>query len=229
MAKIKFGALAADARGKIDGVVYSKNQFGSYIRQKVSPVQPNSERQTLVRERQTTLSKRFSTVITEAQREAWRGFATVNPVPDVFGNPQALTGIAAYIRLNQVILNGGGTIINTPPADLEVPGLFSMSVTASTGPDLVEIAFTPTPLPAGMRLYIFGTQGMNAGVNFFRPLMRFLGVSGPAAVSPFDATSMYTAKFGSLIVDKAIGLTVSVVDITKGAVSPGIFAKAIVT
>jgi hypothetical protein len=305
MAKIKFGALAADARGKIDGVVYSKNQFGSYIRQKVSPVQPQSERQTLVRERQTTLSKRFSTVITVEQRQAWRGFATVNPVPDVFGNPQALTGVASYVRLNQVILNGGGSIIDTPPADLEVPGLFSISgvafgagvatavtsgvvagfvltatvashpyvvgqrvalsgfagdgaplngqimtvsaITATTvvgtvTPETIaatgagtitsvnqlDIAYTPTPLGAGLRLYVFGTQGLNAGVEFFKPLMRFLGVSAAAQASPFDMAPIYTAKFGDLIVGKAIGVTVAVVDITKGALTPGLFLRLVV-
>ena len=130
MAKIKFGAVVQDARGKIDGIVYSKNQFGAYVRQKVSPVNPKTARQTLVRERMTTLSKRFSTIITQAQRDAWNFFGKVNPVVDVFGNPQATTGIIAYTRLNGVILNAGGTIIDTPPADLEVIGLLSLSVLA---------------------------------------------------------------------------------------------------
>jgi hypothetical protein len=305
MAKVKFGALASDARGKIDGVVYSKNQFGAYIRQKVSPVQPQSPRQTLVRERQTTLSKRYSTVITEAQREAWRGFALTNPVPDVFGDPQALTGIASYVRLNQIILNGGGTIIDTPPADLEVPGLFSMTavgyapgvavavtsgsltsnvltlitgghafvvgqkvalsgftgdgadlsgetvtITSVTATDIVaafthadigstgtgtatsvnqlDLTYTATPLAAGLRLYVFGTQGFNAGVNFFKPNLRFLGVSAAAQASPYDAGSQYATVFGDLIAGRAIGVTAAVVDLTRGARTPGIFARVVV-
>lgn len=305
MAKVKFGALAQDARGKIDGVVYSKNQFGAYIRQKVSPVQPQTARQTLVRERQTTLSKRFSTIITEAQRQAWNGFGKVNPVVDVFGNPQALTGVAAYLRLNQVILNAGGAEIDTPPADLEVIGLESLSVQAfaagvvqaataaslaanvltltavghsfvvgqilafsaftggladlngtnqtiatvvgdtltfaivhanDVGPETgtltstgqVRVTFGASPLGAAERLYLFATAGLNAGRQFFQPNLRWIGVSGAAATTPYDASADYTGKFGSLIAGQAIGLKVHVVDRTKGALSPGIFVRVVV-
>jgi hypothetical protein len=305
MAKVKFGGIAQDARGKIDGIVYSRNQYGSYVRVKVSPVQPNSARQTLIRERTTTLSKRFSTVISEAQRAAWSGFATANPVPDVFGNPQALSGITSYVRLNQVVLNAGGTIIDTPPADLQVPGLLSLTAAAYaagvafaatefsyvdpvltmtvtghtfavgqkvrfsgftgslaglngtdrtivtapantltfsiaglgvadadtgtlTSVNQLSLAFTPTPLGAGLRLYIFATAGKGAGVHFFRPFFRWIGISGAAQISPYDAGIDYVARFGSLVAGQAIGVTVAVVDRTKGAVTPGIFQRVIV-
>lgn len=228
MAKVKFGALAQDARGKIDGIVYSKNQFGAYARQKVSPVQPRGNRQTLVRERLATLSKRFSTVITEAQRQAWNGFGKVNPVVDVFGNPQALTGIAAYNRLNNVILEAAGTRIDTPPADLEVIGLLSMTAVASAGGGTLAITFTATPVGANEKLYIWASQGLNAGRQFFQSNLRFIGVSAAAQTSPFAAGTLYTTKFGSLIQDQAIGLLVGVCDVTKGAVTPGIFQRVVV-
>jgi hypothetical protein len=305
MAKIKFGALAEDARGKIDGIVYSRNQFGAYARQKVSPVQPQTARQTLVRERMTTLSKRFSTIISEADRLAWNAFAKVNPVVDVFGNPQALGGISAYNRLNGVILNAGGTIIDTPPADLAVNGLESMTaaatavgaataVTASAiaanvltltfaahpyviGSQLalttfaglgaflngntvtvltfdathitaafvhadvaaggaglatevngVVLTFGASPLGAAEVLYIWASQGLSAGRQFFKPNLRFIGVSAAAAATPYQAGVQYSAKFGSLIVGTAIGFLVGVCDPAKGAVTPGIFARVVV-
>jgi hypothetical protein len=228
MAKIKFGALAQDARGKIDGIVYSRNQFGAYARQKVSPVQPQAFRQTLVRERLTSLSKRFSTVITDSQRQAWNAFAKVNPVVDVFGNPQALSGISAYVRLNAVIENAGAALIDTPPADLSVTGLLSMTAAAAAGAATLGITFTATPLGAGLELYIWATQGLNAGRQFFKPNLRFLGVSAAAQASPFAAGTLYTAKFGSLISGSAIGVLVGVCDPTKGAVTPGIFQRVVV-
>lgn len=228
MAKVKFGGLAQDARGKVDGVVYSKNQWGAYIRQKVSPVQPQTARQTLLRERMTTLSKRYSTIISEAQRAAWTGFAKVNPVIDVFGNPQSLSGISAYVRLNQVILNALGTIIDDPPADLEVTGLLSATVTATASPAALSIAFTASPLGANEKLYVWASAGKNAGRQFFKPDLRFIGVSAAAAASPFDALALYTAKHGSLIAGSAVGFLVAVCDVTKGAVSPGLFQRVVV-
>ena len=228
MAKIKFGAVVQDARGKIDGIVYSKNQFGAYVRQKVSPVQPRGARQTLIRERMATLSKRFSTVITAAQQAAWNAFAKVNPMVDVFGNPQAMTGISAYTRLNGVILNALGTRIDTPPADLEVIGLLSMTAVAAAGAGTLAITFTATPLGAGIQLYIWASQGRNEGRQFFNSDLRFIGVSAAAQASPYAAGAQYTGIFGSMIAGTAIGVLVSVCDPTKGAVTPGIFARVVV-
>lgn len=133
MAKIKFGALAADARGKIDGVVYSRNQFGAYIRQKVSPVQPQTDRQLLIRERMTTLSKRFSFVLTQILQLAWKSFAASTPVSDVFGNSQLLSGIQAYDRVNLVRMNLDEDPADTPPSDLAITGLTSLAVVADAG------------------------------------------------------------------------------------------------
>jgi len=229
VAKVRFGGIAQDARGKIDGIVYSRNQYGGYVRVKVSPVQPNTARQTLVRNRTALLSKRFSTVITEAQRAAWSVFGAAHPKTDVFGNPQALSGIASYVRLNQVILNAGGTIIDTPPPDLEVAGLLSMTATASAGAGTLSITFTPTPLGAGLVLYIWSSEGKGAAVNFFRPFLRFIGVSPAAPASPFAAGALYTAKFGPLVAGQAIGVLVGVCDPAKGAVSPGVFQRVVVT
>jgi hypothetical protein len=229
MAKVKFGAMVQDARGAMDGVVYSKNQYGAYVRQKVSPVQPQTARQTLVRERLSTLAKRFSSVITQAQRDAWAGFARVNPISDVFGDKQSLSGVSSYVRLNSVILNCGGALIDVPPADLGVRGLLSAAVVMDTAlAGSATLTFTDTPLGPNEALYLYATQGMNAGVQFFKPALRFVGCTAAGQASPFDALAFYTAKFGSMIKGTAVGWTISVADISKGAVSPGLFVRTVV-
>jgi hypothetical protein len=228
MAKIKFGGMVADARGKLDGVVYSKNQYGAYVRNKVSPVQPQTARQTLVRERLTQLSKAYSTVLTDAARAAWSGFAKINPSVDIFGQPQAQTGIATYVRLNSVLFNVGSARIDVPPANLAVKALMSVNVTASAGPNAVSVGFTATPTGAAEMLYLFATQGFSAGRQFFKPAMRFIGSGGPALASPMDATALYVAKFGDLVTGQVIGFMVAVADNATGAVSPGLFARVVV-
>lgn len=45
MAKIKFGMMMTDARGKLGGQVFSKNRSGSYVRTKVTPVNPQTTTQ----------------------------------------------------------------------------------------------------------------------------------------------------------------------------------------
>ena len=43
--KAKFGSFIVDGRGKVNGHVISKNRAGSYIRTKVTPVNPRSTAQ----------------------------------------------------------------------------------------------------------------------------------------------------------------------------------------
>ncbi len=228
MAKIKFGALAEDARGKIGGIVYSRNQFGSYVREKVSPVQPSTVRQTIVRERVTTLSKRWFTTLTEAQRLAWIAFAKVTPVTNVFGNPILLTGLNAYLRLNGVLTNAGEPAIDIPPADLAITALNTATVAMAAGAGTAAITFTDTPLPANHTLYLFATQGLSSGRFFFKPFYRFVGVSAPVEISPFAAGGLYTAIFGTMIVGSAVGWLIKVSRNNSGALTSGIHARAIV-
>jgi hypothetical protein len=228
MAKIKFGGLAQDARGKIAGIVYSANQFGGYVRAKVSPTQPRTTRQTLVRDRLTTLSKAWASDITDPQRAAWNSFAKLNTTRDVFGNSQAGTGINAYLRVNGVLLNLDEAREDTPPADLMVEGLATVTVTVSAGGGSALIDFTPTPLDADFALYIFATPGLTPGRSFFTPFMRFLVASNPGEATGFDAGPAYIDKFGSMIEGSATGWLIAVADITKGAITTGIFVRAIV-
>jgi hypothetical protein len=133
MAKIMFGALATDVRGKIAGIVYSKNQFGGYVRQKVSPTQAPSARRTLVRERLTGLAKAWRNDLTPAQVAAWNSFAKANPVTDVFGRAQNTSGIQKYVTQNANIINAGGTRIDDPPASLFINNLTDLTVVATSG------------------------------------------------------------------------------------------------
>ena len=74
MARILFGNMVADVRGKLGGIVYSRNTGGAYARQKVSPVQPRTPSQLNQRSRMAETSKLWDT-LTQNQREAWKSFS----------------------------------------------------------------------------------------------------------------------------------------------------------
>lgn len=222
MAKIKFGALVTDARGKLDGIVYSKNQFGAYVRTKVTPVNPNTQRQSEVRNNLSLNSKAWSNTLTDAERAGWKALAENNPVTDIFGNSQVLTGIALYGRVNNVLRNLVVAPLNVAPPNLDVTGLASLAVTAGAGLSAIDIAFTETPLPANHKLYLFATGNLPGGVSFFKPRLRFIGSGAAAEVSPFDAGSLWEAKFGDLIEGNKFGIAVAVVNEANGAIATAI-------
>jgi len=225
MAKIMFGAIATDARGKIAGVVYSKNAAGAYIRQKVSPTQSLTSRRGTVRTRITNLSKYWSATLTPAQIVAWNAFAKNNPVSDVFGRSQTLSGIQTFCRLNAQILNVGGTQIDDPPGSLTIAGITTITVTATAGaPDVLSIAYGPTPLPANVRLNVFATQPLPSGRTFTKSFMRWIFSSAAAAATPANVAAAYLAKFGAMTAGNKIGVLVNVVDDSTGAATTGLYS-----
>ena len=223
MAKIMFGAAVTDARGKLAGIVYSKNAAGAYIRAKVSPTQSLTSRRGVVRERITNLSKYFSGSLTAAQVAAWNSFAKNNPVSNVFGHTVILSGIQTFCRLNAAILNVGGTQIDDPPASLAITGITSLSATAAAGTPALSIVFGPSPLDTNVRLNIFATQQLPPGRTFTKSYMRWLAASSAAATTPYNALSAYTAKFGALVAGTKIGIKANVVDETTGAQTTGLY------
>lgn len=228
MAKIKFGLVVTDARGKAGGMVYSKNRSGAYLRTKVTPVNPNTQRQATVRNNLTQNSKAWSNILSDGQRASYQALADNNPVTNIFGDTQILTGIALFGKINNVMRNLELPTLNDPPANLDVTGLASMLATASLATQAIDIAFTDTPLPAGHRLYIFATGNIAGGVNFFKPRLRYIGSSAAAEISPFDAGSLWVAKFGALALGAHFGIAIAVVNEVNGAITVALQQKVTV-
>lgn len=223
MAKIMFGAIATDARGKIAGVVYSKNASGAYIRQKVSPTQSLTARRGVVRARLGGLAQYFSGTLTTTQVAAWNSFAKNNPVTDVFGRTMTLSGIQTFCRLNATILNVGGTQIDDPPANLAITALETITLTSDASTPTLSLAFTATPLGTNTMLNVMASQQLPSGRTFTKPFLRWIYASAAAGTSPVNILTAYTTKFGALVAGTKIGLIANTVDSTTGAASPGLY------
>lgn len=218
MAKIQFGAVATDARGKIAGIVYSKNKAGNYVRAKVSPSQTESNRRTFVRSLFSVNARNFSTGISLAQVTAWNEFARGHLVTDVFGAAHALSGIQMYQRLNSIIAQAGGTPIEDPPDSLAITALLTMVATVTAGaPDVVSIAFTPSPPEASHKIAVYATKPLPTGRTFSKSDKRFVFLSASAAASPAVVSAPYLAEFGALTAGLKVGIWIQKINILTGA------------
>jgi len=204
MAKAKYGGGIQDLRGSIAGQVHSRNTYGNYIRQKVSPVQPRTARQLEVRELFTTLSRRFSQYLADGQQEAWRQAAASTPVRDVFGDSITLTGINLYTRLNSLRVLAGLDPLDEPPPVEEVEALGSFTITWDPAGSTLAAAFTPDPIPSNRYLFIWATEPLNPGVAFVSHKLRLLTILPPGNASPHELTGDYVARYGRIIPGKAI-------------------------
>lgn len=195
-ALIKFTAFLADARGSVAGTVFSKNTYGAYTRTKVTPVNPSTTAQQLVRQFFAAISQAWRG-ITQAQRDLWNQSANNFTRNNVFGDQVALTGFNLYKRLNQNLLNVGVARIDDAPLPASVFGFSALSVIADTTMGTLEATFAPV-IPAGTSVIVFATAPQSAGKQFVKSEFRQIAVLTVADLTPEDLAAAYIVKFGAL-------------------------------
>lgn len=189
MAKIKESALVAAITGSAGGNTFARNKGGAYVRQKVSPTQPQTERQSAQRSIFTVVSQAWRN-LTDPQRAQWEAWAANHPYTDAFGNTQLLSGNAAFMRVNGDILTLGLDMTNTPLADPTVnpPGIVSVAAVAATGVVTATLAAAPD---ADDVYAIWTTRGLSPGVAYANNAFKF---GGPVTLAPPASTASVTPK-----------------------------------
>lgn len=227
MAKVKFTAVVADMRNKLNGSVFARNRGGAYVRTKVTPLNPQSVRQVAARNLLTSLAQGFRS-LSQTQITAWNEAVTQWQTTDIFGDLVSPTGLALYVRLNSNISNGGGTLITTPPAPVGADSLVELSLDAAVTGDQFDINFDPATVPAQHSLYIESTAMLSPGINNANSRFRYISYEGAGSTSPIDAFSNQTAKFGALVAGQKVYVRCKLINIVTGEVSLALKASAIV-
>lgn len=109
-------ALMTEATGHIDGLVASHNRWGQYFRPRVTPVNPNTARQSVQRSILANLANLWQD-LTAIQRSLWQEFADATPSTNRLGQTIVLTGQNAYIKANSPLQLIGGVLVSDPPAE----------------------------------------------------------------------------------------------------------------
>jgi len=177
MALVKFGAMIADARGSIGGTVFARNRGGAYVRNRTTPINPQSTRQTAVRSLLASLTNLWSTTLTQAQRDAWTLYATNVPLVNSLGESRNVTGINMYVRANSLILDTGGTRADDAPTIFTVGPTITPTFTVDAANDELDITDLGSyDLATGpVNLLISAGNPVQAGVNFYKSPFRKVG------------------------------------------------------
>jgi hypothetical protein len=227
MAKIKFGAMMVDARGKLGGHVFSKNRGGAYIRTKVTPSNPQSEAQVEQRALLSTYSQGWRN-LTEDQRLAFSGVVAQYARTNIFGDTVNPSGSNLYTRLNINIGIAGGTPITVPPLPLGVATPSDFTITADVSDAEVIINFLPAAVPAGQVLVVEATPQLSPGIENANSLFRIIDVLPAATATGADVGAAYIAKFGTLVAGRKMQVRMKFIRIATGEVSQSLVASTIV-
>lgn len=200
--KIKYSALVSDARGKLNGSVASKNRYGSYLRNKITPVNPQTTAQMEARQRFGSLSSAWGG-LTIGQRNSWNNATKDFPFTDIFGDIKHLSGNSLFVKLNSNLEKVGSPIIEVAP---QVQGLstlpaFDVDMTVVAG-EITALAldFGSFELGANESLVVYATPPQSAGKSFVKSEYRFLGAA-TIADDEADILTLYSNRLGSSIAE----------------------------
>lgn len=197
--KIKMSALVSEIRNKLNGSVASRNRYGSFLRNKVTPVNPQTSFQQDVRQRLGSLSASWRG-LTQSARQSWIAGTNAFPFTDIFGDVKFLSGQTLFVKLNGNLLKIGSPTITAAPLPVEVPPIAATALSAEVTTGAItelEATVAPTTTPAGFSLVAYATPPVNPGIEFVKNRYRFLGVVSNAA-GTVNLLSAYTARFGSV-------------------------------
>lgn len=195
--------LGDPSSGSYQGITASRNRFGQYKRTRASPVQPRTVAQLNQRARMTTNAAAWR-ALTDAQRAGWLSLGAAISRTDSLGQTYTLNGFMAYTSVNNNKLDAGDAAVSDAPAIVTPADLTTATITLTAA--AFSVAYTATPLAAGVRLFIWVSPQRSRGVSFNGDY-RLLTVTAAAAASPANILAAYTAKFGVPIVNNRIFLS----------------------
>ena len=188
------GLLATDLSGSLGGITASRNKGGAYFRNRATPTNPNSVRQQATRTALANFASRWTSLLDQAERDAWNTYAQTHTVKDALGNDIKISGLNWYIKFNSVLEDAALTAIVAPPPGVAPIGFSSFSVAVTAGTTGTVTFADALITGAVMQLWqtLPGTQGQTP--NFKQA--RLVGYSAVIASSPVVFTLPHTVAVG---------------------------------
>src|SRR4030066_216535 len=226
-AKIKFGMMMTDARGKLGGQVFSKNKGGAYVRTKVTPANPQTSYQLAVRAALASISQSWKGLV-QASRDAWNGAVGNFKITDIFGDVKILSGSQLYTKLNLNLTNAGQALITTPPLPQGAQTVTIDSVASDNSSNTVIIT-AGGAVPVGHTALVFATPAVSPGREFLKNEYRLIEAVAGGTVSPYAVSAAYNSKFGAVgAVGQRVGVKVLFVRNATGEASLGGAANSLI-
>lgn len=216
--KIKWGALVVGGSGKIGGHVAAKNSAGSYLRTKVTPVNPRTVDQISARARLGANAKAWA-LLTQAERDTFNQNATDFTSKNVFGDNMKLSGTNVHTRLNNNLLLIGEPVITSAPIAESFAGPTVVSIVSNVQGAILTIS-PDFDVPVGAAGVVRMTSPQSAGKKFVKSEFRVINIAPEGSAAPYDVSAAYIAKFGALPLEgQKVFVEVYVISKTTGIAS----------
>jgi hypothetical protein len=197
--------LGEPRSGSFAGQTSSRNQFGQYVRNRATPVNPNTVQQGVVRSRMAGNASAWR-ALTDVQRAGWEALGLEISRTDSLGSSYTLNGFMAYCMVNNNKVAAGDAVVSAAPAVVVPTNIITLTPTLTSA--AFSLAYTTTPLAAGTRLFVFCSPMRSAGRSFENDY-RLISVTAAAAASPAVIFSAYQSRLGTPVTGTRIFMSLS--------------------
>lgn len=184
--------LGAALSGKVGGIVASHGPGGAYFRVLAIPTNPSTPEQSAIRNAVTNLSGRWVNILTQAQRDTWKTYATNVTHTNRIGEAINLSGLTEYVRSNVTRSQVAAlNRVNDGPDIFDLGEFTAPTATVAAGTQLITLSFDVTDAwvgETGSAMVIYASRPQNQTINFFKGPYRVagsvLGDDGAPPASP---------------------------------------------
>jgi len=191
--KIKWGALMVDGRGKIGGQVVSKNRSGAYMKNKVTPINPRSQAQVLVRSYLAAASSAWGS-LDQSLRSAFDSAVNDWTSTNIFGDSVKPTGKNLFAALAINLQSVDEAMPTAVPAKVAIPALGLQTAIFDLADE--TIIFTSTNEPTDTFYVVSATPTLSPGTSFTKGKFRKISSAYGAYPDPYILYTGYIARYG---------------------------------
>lgn len=167
---------------------------------------------------------------TAPNKLAWQNWAQQNPITDTLGQKRVLTGHQAFVQVNTRLLRIGEAALSVPPAEPAPAALTSLSVAAAEGPaGAIVVTFLPTPLGAGLRVWVRAAKVASQGIEYVSNLMKLVYEGSAPEETDIAIGTVCRARLGAFQAGEKFVIEAQVMDEDTGLVSQPLKASCTVT
>ena len=216
MATIRFNQIA-DARGSVNGTVYSRGIGGLYMKNRVKPINPQSSAQTAVRSQLATLASSWRG-LTDEQRSAWKEIVSNYPAVNRVGESYVPSGYQLYMTLNSNLNAVGASLLDVPvvPSSITEALIDSLTMELTAGVLTTGSVTLDNAYSGDEYILIEATGSLSPGVSSPSPSLFKKVVSDDSAAATTTFTSNYIAVLGSPVVGSKVFVKVYLVNANTG-------------
>lgn len=190
--------LITKMSGSIGGLTGSHNKGGLYFRARAVPTNPASVFQQEVRNAVSQLTSRWGSVLTAAQRAAWKVYAENVPLVDALGEARIVPALSMYVRSNVPRLQSALAIVDDGPTVFSLATMSPISVTADASADEIDVTYVNTDdwaTVTGGALLIYASRPQSPTIEYFKGPYRFTGAEPGDTTTPPTSPATFALPF----------------------------------